>query len=139
MSGKQRGIFRMIFRDFIKSITPTFTRRKLMGEDYFGTKYYEVPISSTSRHRRPSRYFVPINDFDQELPAEWESWLRHRRKEPPTPEEIEENYKLAVTKKRKAAEIEAAYKNGALAKKNEYNSFPVYEEYSTAAKNNIPK
>ncbi|KAK2578812.1 hypothetical protein KPH14_012031 [Odynerus spinipes] len=120
MSGKQRGLFRMIFRDFLASITPSFTRRKLMGEDYFGTKYYEVPISATSRHKRPSRYFQSVNnDFEQEIPAEWEAWLRHRRKEPPTFEEIEASYKLAAIKKLKGAAIENVNKKKAACTKIE--------------------
>lgn len=140
MSGKQRGLFQMIFRDFLASITPTFTRRKLVGEDFFGTKYYEIPRSSTSRFKKPARYFQPVNDFDQEIPPEWEAWLRHRRKEPPTLEEIETNYKMVVNKKLKAAEKEAALKKSEVSNiKLGHSSFPVHEEYSTTSKNNLSK
>ncbi|KAL2712966.1 hypothetical protein V1478_017557 [Vespula squamosa] len=145
MSGKQRGLFRMIFRDFLASIRPTFNRPKLMGEDYFGTKYYEVSTNSTSKKRKPSRYFEAINDdFEQEIPAEWEAWLRHRRKEPPTFTEIETNYKIRITKQLNAAEkleasskeIESLNKTNIPVEKRGYESFPVYEEYSTTNKNN---
>lgn len=42
---------------------------------------------------RQKRWFVPLNEtrFDQEIPVEWEAWLRYRRSEPPMPEEIEAN------------------------------------------------
>ncbi|KAF7397917.1 hypothetical protein HZH68_009139 [Vespula germanica] len=143
MSGRQRGLFRMIFRDFLASIRPTINRPKLMGEDYFGTKYYEVSINSSSKKKKPSRYFEAINDdFEQEIPAEWEAWLRHRRKEPPTFAEIETNYKIQVTKKLNAAEkleaskkeIEALNKTDIPVEKRGYESFPIYEEYSTKNK-----
>ncbi|XP_015185103.1 PREDICTED: mimitin, mitochondrial [Polistes dominula] len=144
MSGRQRGVFRMIFRDFLASIKPTFNRPKLMGEDYYGTKYYEVAVNATSKKKLPSRYFKSINDdFEQEIPAEWEAWLRYRRKEPPTYEEIVENYKIAMIKKTNAAKIEAAYKEQKSLNEPEIpieergqRSFPVYEEYSTTNTHN---
>lgn len=45
---------------------------------------------SESRHKR---WFQPLNEenFDQPVPVEWEAWLRFRRVEPPSPEEIEIN------------------------------------------------
>ena len=90
MAGRQRGLFRIIFRDFIKSLTPNIPKHKLMGQDYMGTKYYEIVSTKKSIHRKTNRYFVPINknDFEQEIPAEWESWLRNRRKEAPTEIEV---------------------------------------------------
>ncbi|KAI4497410.1 hypothetical protein M0802_007421 [Mischocyttarus mexicanus] len=139
MSGRQRGIFQMIFRDFLASIKPTFNRPKLMGEDFYGTKYYEKALDKTSKKKLPSRYFESINDnFEQEIPAEWEAWLRFRRKEPPTNEEVEANYKISMIKKMNAAKIEAANKELKALNEPEipvekpgYKSFPVYEEYSS--------
>lgn len=54
----------------------------LMGEDYFGNKYFEIPANPNIGKRRPERWFEPSGDrdaFDRELTAEWEAWLRHRR------------------------------------------------------------
>lgn len=81
MSGKQRGVLQLIWKHFTASITPKFTQKKLIGEDFYGTKYYEVPVASNSSRKKPSRYFIPVNkdNFEQELPAEWEAWLRYRR------------------------------------------------------------
>jgi len=103
---KERGVLKIIWNSFVSSLKPRFARRKLIGEDYFGTKYYEEDIRYSAR-KRPPRYFIPVNkeDFEQELPAEWEAWLRYRRKEPPTREEIEANYQLAITKKENAAKL----------------------------------
>lgn len=113
------------------------TRRKpkLIGKDYYGTKYFEIPPGSV--RNTPSRYFEPVNEnaFDQEVPAEWEAWLRHRRKEPPTQQELEANYKLQLTKKENAAKIAAQHSKDKPddavqpAKSKGSLSFPIYEEY----------
>lgn len=147
---KERGVIKLIWNSFISSLKPRFARRKLMGEDYYGTKYYEEDIRN-SRRTKPPRYFVPVNkdDFEQELPGEWESWLRYRRKDPPTREEIEANYKLAMTKKENAAKLlEENYSKNETsqdlpakpsASQSTPGDFPVYEEYKGFGKNYEPK
>ncbi|XP_060825298.1 NADH dehydrogenase [ubiquinone] 1 alpha subcomplex assembly factor 2 [Bombus pascuorum] len=130
MSGKERGLFQIIFKNFIASFKPT--RHKLIGEDYYGTKYYEIE-NPRSRRKNSPRYFVPVNKDDdtQEVPVEWEAWLRYRRKDPPTREEIEKNYQLQMIKKQNAAEIEAKYGLQKVKQTSEetHTPFPVYEEY----------
>ncbi|CAL7938282.1 unnamed protein product [Xylocopa violacea] len=134
MSGKERGLVRLILRNFIKSFIPKINRTKLIGEDFYGTKYYETQNENNSK--RPSRYFEPVNvdAFDKEMPAEWEAWLRYRRNDPPTLEEIQKDYKLQMLKKQKAAQINAKNtkeisENMLPPTKQSYESFPVYEEY----------
>lgn len=81
MSGG-RSIFQFIWKNFVNSIRPRQTKGNLMGEDYFGNKYYEIPANPRIGKRRHERWFEPSNDrdaFDRELTAEWESWLRGRR------------------------------------------------------------
>ncbi|XP_076240746.1 NADH dehydrogenase [ubiquinone] 1 alpha subcomplex assembly factor 2 [Calliopsis andreniformis] len=137
MSGKQRGVFQLIWKHFVASVTPSFKQHKLIGEDFFGTKYYEIPVAKTFMKKRPSRYFVPVNknDFEQELPAEWEAWLRYRRINPPTNEEVEMNYRIAMNKKQNAAKLEATYSSKKvdmpqlLPERKGQQSFPTYEEY----------
>ena len=133
MSGKERSLLKIIFKNFIATLKPT--RHKLIGEDYFGTKYYEIERQNSTR-KYPPRYFVPVNEDDhsQEVPVEWQAWLRYRRKDPPTKEEVEENYKLQMLKKQNAAEIEAKYsinktKEVKLTSEGEYKSFPTYDDY----------
>ncbi|XP_011647276.1 NADH dehydrogenase [ubiquinone] 1 alpha subcomplex assembly factor 2 [Pogonomyrmex barbatus] len=146
---KERGVLKILWNRFVSSFKPKYFRRKLMGEDYYGTKYYEEEIRYSAR-KIPPRYFVPVNkdDFEQELPAEWESWLRYRRKDPPTREEIEANYQLAITKKKNAAKLLTGNQP-----KNEDSqdlapstsqtanpeNFPVYEEYKNAGNSYVPK
>ena len=67
--------------------------RLLQFQDPYGNSYYELPAQPQLGKRRPTRWYntkdVSKGDaeagpsetwggFDQELPAEWESWLRHR-------------------------------------------------------------
>lgn len=127
MSGKERGLLRIILKNFIASFKST--RHKLIGEDYYGTRYYEIENPRSTRKNSP-RYFVPVNKNDdtQEVPAEWEAWLRYRRKDPPTREEVEQNYQLQMIKKRNAAEIKAKYAPKQTSE-GKHTSFPIYEEY----------
>ena len=68
-------------------------RRLMQFQDPYGNSYYELPAQPQLGKRRPTRWYntkeVAKGDaesgpsetwggFDQELPAEWESWLRHR-------------------------------------------------------------
>lgn len=124
----------MIWKNFVASFKFP-ERAKLIGEDYYGTKYYEKPNPSG---RKSARYFVPVTkeNHEQEMPAEWESWLRFRRREPPTQEEVEKNYQIAMQKKRNAKMLEGKYLNSgstevskAPVEKHGFESFPSYEEY----------
>ncbi|XP_070512905.1 NADH dehydrogenase [ubiquinone] 1 alpha subcomplex assembly factor 2 isoform X2 [Cardiocondyla obscurior] len=145
---RERGVFKLIWKSFISSLKPRFGRGKLIGEDYYGTKYYEEEIRSSAR-KRPPRYFVPVNkdDFEQELPAEWEAWLRYRRKDPPTREEIDTNYQLAMMKKTNAAKLlENRLKNEGTrelptvsTQSDNPGKFPIYEDYKNFGSNYEPK
>ncbi|KAK9730514.1 NADH ubiquinone oxidoreductase subunit NDUFA12 [Popillia japonica] len=105
---QSRSILAMIFRNFINSLKPRQVSGDLKGTDYFGNKYFEIPANPSVGKRRASRWFEPQEkeNFQQEMPAEWEAWLRHRRTEPPTQEEVERNYALMQMKKAKAIEID---------------------------------
>lgn len=81
MAKPPRSIFSMIYKNFIASFKPRQINGNLMGEDYFGNKYYEIPANPAIGKRKPSRYFTPVDkeDFEQERTAEWDAWLRYRR------------------------------------------------------------
>lgn len=111
----------------------------MVGEDYYGTKYYEKQNAVSTSRQKPARFFVPVNkdDFEQEMPAEWEAWLRFRRKEPPTAEEVDKNYKLQMLVKERAAQLKETYsatKQLDVPAKSDEKSFPVYEEYKNFGK-----
>ena len=85
---------------------------KVVGEDIFGNRYYEIPADPSRGKRRGRRWFTneaskhhdPRNHestvgFDNEIPSEWDSWLRFRRDEPPTQQQVLQSYALAELKK----------------------------------------
>lgn len=76
-----RRIVRIIIENFINSLRPRQFKGNLIGEDYFGNKYYEIPPNPSIGKRKASRWFEPKDkdSFDQEITAEWEAWLRGRR------------------------------------------------------------
>ncbi|XP_066595675.1 NADH dehydrogenase [ubiquinone] 1 alpha subcomplex assembly factor 2 [Prorops nasuta] len=112
-------------------------KRTLVGEDYYGTKYYEEQHKPNSTFKKPHRYFEPANkgEFDVEIPALWESWLRYRRQIPPTKEQVDDDYIRQMEVKQKAMELEAEYLNKSnLPAKNpsqheELKKFPLYDEF----------
>ncbi|XP_014287038.1 NADH dehydrogenase [ubiquinone] 1 alpha subcomplex assembly factor 2 [Halyomorpha halys] len=130
MANKSRDILGNLVKNFINSLKPRQFRGNLMGTDYKGNQYYEIPKSDTNR--RNARWFVPKDGnedkFDSGLPAEWESWLRYRRKTPPTEEEVMKNLELMKSKESKAAEIERKFK-GTSAPPGQPLTFPRYPEY----------
>ena len=75
--------------------------RILAGEDLQGNKYYEVfpqryffGLLRNSRHIRyvePRGLTIRPQAVSVKVTKEWEAWLRKRRKDPPTFEELEEN------------------------------------------------
>lgn len=71
-----RRLWSIVLKNFIDSFKPRQLNGTLKGTDYMGNKYYEVPKSSNKQ--RTSRWFEPPekDNFLQEVPAEWEAWLR---------------------------------------------------------------
>ncbi|XP_067938470.1 NADH dehydrogenase [ubiquinone] 1 alpha subcomplex assembly factor 2-like [Watersipora subatra] len=94
MSGKSVGRFSQIFRD----IRQTMSRRQhersaakvQVGSDEYGNKYFQQEGDSSKSIKK--RRWVEAPDPDPMLlprvPIEWDSWLRKRRDEPPSTEEI---------------------------------------------------
>ncbi|XP_030380640.1 NADH dehydrogenase [ubiquinone] 1 alpha subcomplex assembly factor 2 [Scaptodrosophila lebanonensis] len=133
-----RDILGIIWKNFCKSLRPRQFRGNYIGEDYFGNKYFEIPANPAIGKRKASRWFEPADKdaFDNELTAEWEAWLRGRRVDPPTREELVKNLQIMDMKKRNAAELDAQYAKGkddkALPKQVEGESigtYPKYKEY----------
>ncbi|NXW17303.1 NDUF2 factor, partial [Circaetus pectoralis] len=77
--------------------------KELVGTDQFGNKYYRVPKHETRAERRfveainRQAYQYEMGDF----PIEWEAWIRKKRNDPPTIEEIlkNENYREEMKQK----------------------------------------
>lgn len=139
MSRPGRGLVVEIFKNLFQSLSPKrYKKGNFIGTDYMGTKYFEIPADPQGGLRRAYRSFEPSisEKFDQTLPPEWEAWLRGRRKEPPTEEEIRRNLGMIKLKEKNAAELSEKFPsttNESFAKKKGMESFPSYGEYE-----NIP-
>lgn len=125
-----RNLLMIILKNFVNSFRPRQIIGNLKGSDYFGNKYFEIPADLSKGKSKTSRWFVPTekDEFEQEIPAEWEAWLRYRRKEPPSEEEVLKNLAIMQMKKRNAIEIEK--KSGkATPMEKGIETFPKRHEY----------
>jgi len=127
----------------------------MVGTDPFGNRYYELPAQPQLGKRRPTRWYDTKDTnrrevlgmselwagFDSNLPSEWESWLRHRRADPPTENEVLQSLALAQLKKKNAAKLEEERKEEMLAQgldpgppplqDHEKTPYPKYEEFES--------
>uniref|UniRef100_A0A8D8LRE2 NADH dehydrogenase [ubiquinone] 1 alpha subcomplex assembly factor 2 n=2 Tax=Cacopsylla melanoneura TaxID=428564 RepID=A0A8D8LRE2_9HEMI len=135
MARQGRGLFVEFFKDFVNSLRPKHVQKgNHMGTDYMGTKYFEIPADPQGGVRRSVRSFEPIvkDKFDQIVPPEWEAWLRGRRKQPPTEDEINRNLGMIKLKEKNAAELSLKFpskSDTSFQKKTGMESFPSYNEY----------
>ncbi|XP_056397097.1 NADH dehydrogenase [ubiquinone] 1 alpha subcomplex assembly factor 2 [Hyla sarda] len=77
------------------------TVRQHMGTDHYGNKYYYVPEQRTwtGQTIRARRTMEPVQKDIYKyqtghIPTEWEAWIRGKRKDPPSIEEILRNEQL---------------------------------------------
>ncbi|XP_073675162.1 NADH dehydrogenase [ubiquinone] 1 alpha subcomplex assembly factor 2 [Garra rufa] len=84
-----------------------------VGTDHLGNKYYYIPEqkSWTGRVLRPKRLVEAVNPNEFEymegsIPSEWDAWIRGRRKQPPTIEELLKNERYREQIKIRAVEAE---------------------------------
>lgn len=86
------------FRTIFKSLKTIRNKEKIIfvGEDKDGTRYYEA--QEPHKVRKLRRYYekrVPSTDFDVvdliQVPPAWDAWLRYRRQDPPTEEELKDS------------------------------------------------
>ncbi|XP_061674373.1 NADH dehydrogenase [ubiquinone] 1 alpha subcomplex assembly factor 2 [Syngnathoides biaculeatus] len=87
--------------------------REHVGTDYMGNKYYIVPEQKTWTGRlvRAKRTVEAPNPTESEyaegnIPVEWDAWIRGRRKEPPSAEELAKNEAYREQIKLKAREVD---------------------------------
>lgn len=78
MAQPTKSVWGTVIRNFINSFRPKKIWGNKKGHDYLGNTYYEIPADPSRGKRKTSRWFDPPKggDFMQEMPAEWESWLR---------------------------------------------------------------
>ncbi|XP_053149026.1 NADH dehydrogenase [ubiquinone] 1 alpha subcomplex assembly factor 2 isoform X3 [Hemicordylus capensis] len=106
MSG---GVWRLIRSLKLRALGP---EKQRVGTDYLGNTYYRIPKHKTwAGHIIQERRFLEgsnIKEFEYEvgnIPTEWEAWIRKRRKDPPTIEEILKNANYKEELKYKVLEL----------------------------------
>jgi NADH:ubiquinone oxidoreductase subunit len=89
----------------------------MIGIDYKGNRYYEMEGANVQDRRigeqvLPKRWYFPPSetdeDWDQYIPPEWEAWLRYRRIDAPSEEEVNLNLAVAYAKQLNAAKMKEA-------------------------------
>ncbi|XP_025415653.1 NADH dehydrogenase [ubiquinone] 1 alpha subcomplex assembly factor 2 [Sipha flava] len=100
----ERRLWKIVFNNFLKSFKPK-EMEKPIGSDAQGNQYFETPADPQGGRRLPRRWFVPIDEEIGVPTPEWSQWLRGRRAEPPTNEEIIYNETIASMKKVNAENI----------------------------------
>ncbi|XP_072288801.1 NADH dehydrogenase [ubiquinone] 1 alpha subcomplex assembly factor 2 [Eucyclogobius newberryi] len=87
--------------------------REHVGTDHFGNKYYIIPKQKTWTGRlvRAKRLVEAANPSEYEymegnIPIEWDAWIRGRRKEPPSAEELMTNLSNREQVKLRAQEVD---------------------------------
>ncbi|XP_037633322.1 NADH dehydrogenase [ubiquinone] 1 alpha subcomplex assembly factor 2 isoform X2 [Sebastes umbrosus] len=87
--------------------------REHVGTDTVGNKYFIIPQQKTwtGRSVRARRMVEAANPTEYEytegsIPMEWDAWIRGRRKEPPSIEELLKNESYREQIKLKAKEVD---------------------------------
>lgn len=100
----ERRLWKIVFENFLKSFKSK-TKEIPVGSDVQGNRYFEVPADPQGGRRLPRRWFVPVDEETGVPTPEWSQWLRGRRTDPPTDEEITYNEAIANMKKVNAENI----------------------------------
>ncbi|XP_073958481.1 uncharacterized protein [Choristoneura fumiferana] len=144
-NGQYRHVWRIAFTNFINSFRPRPIQGNAMGKDYIGNAYFEIPADPSVGKRKATRWYDPAKgqDFQDPIPAEWEAWLRMRRVDPPTEDEIARNLAMAQLKKENAMKIEAKRlaEGGSLPTMPQRGAetFPKYSDYHTGHPDDHPE
>lgn len=94
----ERRLWKIVLDNFLKSLKSK-AKEKPIGSDVHGNRYFEIPADPQGGRRMPRRWFVPVNEETDDPTPEWSQWLRGRRAEPPTNEEIVYNENISNMKK----------------------------------------
>ncbi|XP_069482490.1 NADH dehydrogenase [ubiquinone] 1 alpha subcomplex assembly factor 2 [Ambystoma mexicanum] len=109
-----------------------------VGTDLLGNKYYVIPeqktwTGQTTRKRRTVE-MVCTKEYAYErgaIPSEWDAWIRGRRKDPPTREELIRNEQ---SRKEMKVKGEAASERDSILQEREYEDGLVSEPIRTKVK-----
>uniref|UniRef100_A0A913Z9F9 NADH dehydrogenase [ubiquinone] 1 alpha subcomplex assembly factor 2 n=1 Tax=Patiria miniata TaxID=46514 RepID=A0A913Z9F9_PATMI len=123
-----------------------------VGTDRLGNKYFEIPQKSAItkggylKARRTCESPYSHAEYEEGMmPLEWEAWVRGKRADPPTPEEIDRREQKTLLVKKRAQELEEKdqerqlkdYEEGLVAKPAQtkqigHASSPVFDKVDSA-------
>ncbi|XP_062984103.1 NADH dehydrogenase [ubiquinone] 1 alpha subcomplex assembly factor 2 isoform X1 [Elgaria multicarinata webbii] len=103
------GVWRLLRSLKLRALGPA---KEYVGTDPSGNKYYRIPKHETwagqiIKERRFAEN-LGVKEYEYEvgnMPTEWEAWIRKKRKDPPTNEEILQNEEYKDNIKRRAEEV----------------------------------
>jgi NADH dehydrogenase [ubiquinone] 1 alpha subcomplex assembly factor 2 len=82
--------------------------RKLVGTDLDGNKYFEVLSGRGRRARREVVSKLKHEEYeDGTIPVEWEAWIRGKRNDPPTHDELVSKIRQREVLKERVKHVEA--------------------------------
>ena len=105
------------------------------GKDHLGNTYYESPADPSRGIRKPKRWFVGVDEdsWSNPMPAEWEAWLRYRRDQAPTPDEVFANMQLAEQRAKAGEEASQRLSTKAPSKSDSiFERYPRHQDYKSS-------
>eukprot|EP00794_Sanderia_malayensis_P008224 gene8224-9104_t len=90
----------------IVSLFSSSRSKRLVGEDQYGNKYFEIERADGKPRRSVECPSMQPADYEQGMiPTQWEAWVRGSIKDPPTLQELQEQEIMRKVIIEKAAEI----------------------------------
>uniref|UniRef100_G1KI90 NADH:ubiquinone oxidoreductase complex assembly factor 2 n=1 Tax=Anolis carolinensis TaxID=28377 RepID=G1KI90_ANOCA len=133
--GAMSGVWRLLRSAWLRASGPA---KEYVGSDPFGNQYYRIPKHETwAGQMIKERRFVEaagVKEYEYQtgdIPVEWEAWIRKKRNDPPTIEEILKAQKYQEEMKRR---IEDVYEKERLLQAKEYKEGLVAEPLQTQIK-----
>ncbi|XP_057299630.1 NADH dehydrogenase [ubiquinone] 1 alpha subcomplex assembly factor 2-like isoform X2 [Hydractinia symbiolongicarpus] len=119
--------------------------KKLIGTDHLGNKYFEE-VRASGKIQRSIQNDTKHEDYSAgHIPLQWEAWIRGKRKDAPTLQEIEEQARYTSTVLRRAAiktkeddkKQAIAYADGLIAKERPSDNTPAKQALSRNVDTNL--
>lgn len=90
-------------RALFNSLKPA---RRLIGTDLEGNKYYEIVREGRKARREVVTTMKHVEYKPGTIPMEWEAWIRGKRKDPPTHDELVKKIEQAEILQKRVKQVE---------------------------------
>lgn len=111
MAARGQGIIARIISNIRSRMNEEQRTGFVIGKDYLGNHYFEQPADPSRGIRKPRRWYKTVDPeaWDKSMPPEWEAWLRYRRDDPPTEQEVIRNLSVSESRRTKADQIKERF------------------------------